>query len=113
MPASAPQFYPSVQSPTVTPVPEQYGGATTSLRVARPTLLPGSYVPGAYGHVLISPGVVPISGWSPYSVCQKHVLKIFLYSLSLCLLNMSCRREVNPTLSLYLENLCSGFIWIF
>ncbi|PKI42194.1 zinc finger CCCH domain-containing protein 32 [Punica granatum] len=67
MPASAPQFYPPVQSPTVTPVPEQYGGAATSLRVARPTLLPGSYVPGAYGHVLISPGVVSMTGWNPYS----------------------------------------------
>ncbi|KAK4779814.1 hypothetical protein SAY87_015920 [Trapa incisa] len=67
IPASAPQFYPPVQSSTVTPVPEQYGGAATSLRVARPTLLHGSYVPGAYGHVLISPGVVPMTGWSPYS----------------------------------------------
>lgn len=66
IPASAPQFYPSVQSPTV-PIPEQYGGAGSSLRVARPPLLPGSYVPGAYGHVLISPGVVPMTGWSPYS----------------------------------------------
>ncbi|KAK4788168.1 hypothetical protein SAY86_019487 [Trapa natans] len=66
MSASAAQFFPPVQSPTVTPVPEQYGGAATSLRVARP-MYPGSYVPRAYGHLLISPGVVPMTGWSPYS----------------------------------------------
>ncbi|XP_021906885.1 zinc finger CCCH domain-containing protein 32 isoform X2 [Carica papaya] len=66
MPASAPQFYPPVQSPSV-PMPEQYGGASTSLRVARPPLLPGSYVQGAYGPMLVSPGVFSIQGWSPYS----------------------------------------------
>ncbi|KAF7818234.1 zinc finger CCCH domain-containing protein 32 isoform X1 [Senna tora] len=66
MPASAPQFYQQVQSPTV-PLAEQYGGASTSLRVARPSLLPGSYVQGAYGPVLLSPGVVPFPGWSPYT----------------------------------------------
>ncbi|XP_048441668.1 zinc finger CCCH domain-containing protein 32 isoform X2 [Pyrus x bretschneideri] len=65
IPASAPQFYPSVQSPV--PLAEQYGGASTSLRVARPPLLTGSYVQGTYGPVLIPPGVVPIQGWSPYS----------------------------------------------
>ncbi|XP_059438999.1 zinc finger CCCH domain-containing protein 32 isoform X2 [Corylus avellana] len=66
MPASAPQFYPPVQSPSH-PTPDQYGSASTSLRVPRPPLLPGSYVQGTYGPVLLSPGLVPIQGWSPYS----------------------------------------------
>ncbi|KAM1279083.1 hypothetical protein ACFX13_032008 [Malus domestica] len=66
IPASVPQFYPLVQSPV--PLAEQYGGASTSLRVARPPLLTGSYVQGTYCPVLIPPpGVVPIQGWSPYS----------------------------------------------
>ncbi|XP_061349753.1 zinc finger CCCH domain-containing protein 32-like isoform X2 [Gastrolobium bilobum] len=73
LPASAPQFYQQVQSPTV-PLPEQYGGASTSLRVARPPILPGSYVQGAYGPVLLSPGVVPFTGWSPYSAPVSPVL---------------------------------------
>ncbi|XP_039001191.1 zinc finger CCCH domain-containing protein 32-like isoform X1 [Hibiscus syriacus] len=73
MPASAPQFYQSVQSPSV-PMPEQYGGASTSVRVARPPLMPGSYVQGAYGPVLFSPGVVPIPGWSHYSAPISPVL---------------------------------------
>lgn len=73
VPASAPQFYPSVQSPSV-PMPEQFGGQSTGLRVARPPLLPGSYVQGAYGPVLIPPGVVPIPGWSPYSAPLSPVL---------------------------------------
>ncbi|KAK4793676.1 hypothetical protein SAY86_024111 [Trapa natans] len=54
MSASAPQFFQPVQSSKVTPVPEQYGGAATGFRVAR-TIFPGSYVPKANGHMLISP----------------------------------------------------------
>ncbi|XP_022758061.1 zinc finger CCCH domain-containing protein 32-like isoform X3 [Durio zibethinus] len=73
MPAPAPQFYQPVQSPSV-PVPEQYGGASTSVRVARAPLLPGSYVQGAYGPVLFPPGVVPIPGWSHYSAPVSPVL---------------------------------------
>ncbi|XP_022770999.1 zinc finger CCCH domain-containing protein 32-like isoform X1 [Durio zibethinus] len=73
MPVSAPQFYQPVQSPSV-PIPEQYGGASSSVRVARPPLLPGSFVQGAYGPVLFSPGVVPIPGWSHYSAPVSPVL---------------------------------------
>ncbi|XP_029127023.1 zinc finger CCCH domain-containing protein 32 [Cajanus cajan] len=72
LPASAPQFYQQVQSPTI-PLPEQYGGASTSLRVARPFVLSGSYVQGAYGPILLSPGVVPFPGWSHYSVRETCV----------------------------------------
>lgn len=73
MPASAPQFYPPVQSPSI-PTPDQYGSASTSLRVPRPPLIPSSYVQGTYGPLLLPPGVVPIQSWNPYSVCYKlHV----------------------------------------
>ncbi|CAN6979370.1 hypothetical protein Bca4012_002757 [Brassica carinata] len=64
-PASAPQFYPSLQQQqqqqSLMP-----GAPSSSLRVAR-TLLPGSYMQGAYGPMLLSPGVLPMQGWSPYS----------------------------------------------
>jgi hypothetical protein len=73
MPVSAPQFYPQVQSPSL-PTPDQYGGASNSLRVHRPPLLHGSYVPGTYGPVLLPPGVVPIPGWNPYSAPLSPVL---------------------------------------
>ncbi|CAJ1969091.1 unnamed protein product [Sphenostylis stenocarpa] len=73
LPASAPQFYQQVQSPTV-PLPEQYGGASTNLRVARPPVMSGSYVQGAYGPVLLSPGVVQFPGWSHYSAPVSPVL---------------------------------------
>ncbi|KAJ8749664.1 hypothetical protein K2173_026313 [Erythroxylum novogranatense] len=72
VPTSAPQFYQSVQSASI-PLPDQYGTSSTSLRV-RPPLLPGSYVQGAYGPLLFSPGVVPIPGWSPYSAPVSPVL---------------------------------------
>ncbi|KAJ4727616.1 Zinc finger CCCH domain-containing protein [Melia azedarach] len=73
VPASAPQFYPPVQSPSV-PMAEQYGGASTNLRVARPPVLASSYVQGPYGPVMFPPGVVPFSGWSPYSAPVSPVL---------------------------------------
>ncbi|XP_030508043.2 zinc finger CCCH domain-containing protein 32 isoform X1 [Cannabis sativa] len=71
--ASAPQFYPPVQSPSV-PMPDQFGGPSTSLRVARPPLVPGSYVQGTYGPVLFPHGVVPLPGWNPYSAPVSPVL---------------------------------------
>ncbi|KAK8565457.1 hypothetical protein V6N12_059019 [Hibiscus sabdariffa] len=55
-----------VQSPSV-PITEQYGGTSTSVRVARPPILHGSYVQGSYGLVLFSPEMVPIPSWSHYS----------------------------------------------
>ncbi|KAL9272714.1 Zinc finger CCCH domain-containing protein [Drosera capensis] len=63
--AAAPPFYQTVQSPSF-PFPEQVAGASASYRVARPPMLPGSYVPGAYGPMILSPGVVPVSGWTSY-----------------------------------------------
>ncbi|KAJ6430581.1 hypothetical protein OIU84_021889 [Salix udensis] len=59
-PVPGPTLYPSVQSPSV-PSSQQYG-----VMVARPPLLPGSYVQGPYGPVLLSPSVVPYPSWSPY-----------------------------------------------
>jgi len=63
-PVPGPTLYPSVQSPSV-PSSQQYG-----VMVARPPLLPGSYVQGPYGPVLLSPSVVPYPSWNPYPVGQ-------------------------------------------
>lgn len=64
--ASARPFYLTVQSLS-SPSPEHYDSSSTGYRVARPPMLPGSYVAGAYGPMLL-PGVVPIPNWNPYSV---------------------------------------------
>ncbi|CAN4101989.1 unnamed protein product [Withania somnifera] len=64
-PATAPPFYPTVQS--LPAPPEEYNSVSTSSRVARPQLLPGSYVPGTYGPVLLHPGVLTFQNWSTYS----------------------------------------------
>ncbi|XP_073140789.1 zinc finger CCCH domain-containing protein 32 [Henckelia pumila] len=66
VPASARPFYANMQSLSSVS-PEQYDSSSTSYRVARPPLVPGSYVAGAYGPMLLHPGVVPISNWNPYS----------------------------------------------
>ncbi|KAE8657587.1 zinc finger CCCH domain-containing protein 32-like isoform X1 [Hibiscus syriacus] len=62
----APQFYQPVRSPSVR-IPEQYGGASTNVKVARSPHLPGSFVQGTYGPVLFSLGMVPVQGWNHYS----------------------------------------------
>lgn len=67
MPSPARPFYPTVQSSSI-PSNGQYGGSLTGYRTGRPPLLPGSYPPGAYGPMMFPPGVVPIQGWSTYSV---------------------------------------------
>ncbi|XP_074268521.1 zinc finger CCCH domain-containing protein 58-like [Silene latifolia] len=66
MPAAAPPFYPTVQPPSL-PITEQASGSSTSYRATRPPLVPGSFVPGSYGPMLLSPGVVPMPGWGSYS----------------------------------------------
>ncbi|KAL5852466.1 hypothetical protein ACOSQ3_007584 [Xanthoceras sorbifolium] len=58
-PVPPPTLYPPMQSQSVPS--QQYG-----VVVARPPLLPGSYVQGPYGPMLVSPGMVPFQGWSPY-----------------------------------------------
>ncbi|KAK6146163.1 hypothetical protein DH2020_020032 [Rehmannia glutinosa] len=59
--------YPTVQSPSLQSS-QQYGVIPGNWPVARPPMLPGSYVPGSYGPMLFPPGVVPVPGWTPYTV---------------------------------------------
>ncbi|KFK38099.1 hypothetical protein AALP_AA3G069300 [Arabis alpina] len=54
-------IYPTLQSQAV-PSSQQYG-----LVLARPSLLPGSYLQSHYGpQMVLPPGMVPYSGWNPY-----------------------------------------------
>ncbi|KAI0530856.1 hypothetical protein KFK09_000404 [Dendrobium nobile] len=65
LPSSAPIFYPTVQPPSV-PSAQQYpqvGG----WQIGRPSsALTGAYMQSSYGPMVLSPGVVPVPGWSPY-----------------------------------------------
>ncbi|KAA8548502.1 hypothetical protein F0562_000231 [Nyssa sinensis] len=65
-PMPAPTMYPTLQSSSG-PASQQYGVVAGNWPVARPALLPGSYLPGAYGPVLFPPGMAPVPGWSPYT----------------------------------------------
>ncbi|KAK3041459.1 hypothetical protein RJ639_000436 [Escallonia herrerae] len=73
LPEPARPFYPTVQSSS-SRSPEQHYGPSTGYRGARPPLLPGSYVQRAYSTVLLPPGMVPLSNWSPYSGPLSPVL---------------------------------------
>lgn len=53
-------IYPTVQPPSG-PSSQQYG-----VLVARPPMIPGSVVQGPYGPMVVSPAMVPFSGWGPY-----------------------------------------------
>ncbi|KVH95063.1 Zinc finger, CCCH-type [Cynara cardunculus var. scolymus] len=52
--------------PTSVASSQQYGVFSGNWPVARPSLLPGSYLPGTYGPVILPPGMVPFPGWNPY-----------------------------------------------
>ncbi|MQL80004.1 hypothetical protein Taro_012439 [Colocasia esculenta] len=65
MPAPAPPLYPMMQSPSVHS-PHQFS-AVAGWQVARsPPQMPGSYVQAPYGPMILSSGMVPVSGWSPF-----------------------------------------------
>lgn len=64
----APSFYPTVQQVSV-PSHHQYP-TYVGWQVARPSVLPGSYMPVSYPRML-SPGIVPVQGWNPYAVCRS------------------------------------------
>lgn len=57
-------LYPTVQTPSG-PSSQQIG-----VLVARPPLLHGSFVQSPYGPMVLSPTMVPFSGWGPYQVGQ-------------------------------------------
>ncbi|KAG5559934.1 hypothetical protein RHGRI_003281 [Rhododendron griersonianum] len=62
-----PAIYPSMQSPLVQSS-QQYGLVAGNWPFPGPALVPGSYLQGAYGTMLIPPGMVPFAGWNPYQV---------------------------------------------
>nr|GMD65758.1 zinc finger CCCH domain-containing protein 34 [Ipomoea batatas]GMD72205.1 zinc finger CCCH domain-containing protein 34 [Ipomoea batatas]GME05419.1 zinc finger CCCH domain-containing protein 34 [Ipomoea batatas] len=63
---AAPSIYPAVQSPSAQSS-QQFGVMAGNWSIARPALLHGSYMPGAYSPMLFPPGVVSVpGGWTPY-----------------------------------------------
>ncbi|KAL6581934.1 hypothetical protein OROMI_005948 [Orobanche minor] len=60
-----PAVYPSGPSPSVQSS-HHYGLIQGNWSVPRPAILPGPYVPGSYGPMLLPPGVVTVPGWTPY-----------------------------------------------
>ena len=72
-PAVSPAVYPPI--PNTPAGPQQYGVVTGNWPVARPPMMPGSYIQGPYGPLLFSPGVVPFPGWAPYPVSESTLLE--------------------------------------
>ncbi|PSS01490.1 Zinc finger CCCH domain-containing protein [Actinidia chinensis var. chinensis] len=67
LPVPGSAIYPPMQSSSV-PSSQQYGVAAGNWPVARPALVPGSYLQGTYSPMLIPPGMVPFTGWNPYQL---------------------------------------------
>ncbi|KHN47309.1 Zinc finger CCCH domain-containing protein 32 [Glycine soja] len=61
LPVPVPSPLYSTMQPPPGPSSQQIG-----VLVARPPMLPGSLVQSPYGPVVLSPAMVPISGWGPY-----------------------------------------------
>ncbi|CAH2049183.1 unnamed protein product [Thlaspi arvense] len=70
-PVPPPAIYPSMQTPSITSS-QQYGLVAGNWPVARPTLVPGSYLQGAYSPVLLPPGLHSAHRWGPpaYGIAQ-------------------------------------------
>ncbi|KAK1438422.1 hypothetical protein QVD17_04231 [Tagetes erecta] len=60
LPPPPPESLPSALYPSPAASSHHYGV------FARPSLLPGSYLPAPYGSMLLPPGMVPVPGWNPY-----------------------------------------------
>ena len=69
-PVPAPTLYSTVQSPSG-PSSQQYG-----VVMARPPLMPGSYVQGPYGPLLLSSGMVYVPSWNPYPVGELKIYSV-------------------------------------
>ncbi|KAJ8467530.1 hypothetical protein OPV22_030082 [Ensete ventricosum] len=59
--------------PLSIPSPQQYPPPVT-WQFTRPSVFPGSYMPGPYAPMLLSSGVVPVQGWNPYPVPMSSVV---------------------------------------
>ncbi|AQK89563.1 Zinc finger CCCH domain-containing protein 58 [Zea mays] len=64
-----PGIYPPLQSPSV-PSPHTYA---PNWQMGRSPAVPGSYIPGSYTPMMISSGMVPLQGWSPYPASVNPV----------------------------------------
>ncbi|GAB4843578.1 hypothetical protein Ancab_013543 [Ancistrocladus abbreviatus] len=71
-PIPAPGIYPQVQSHSA-PLAQQYGVVAGNWQVARPPMMPGSYMQGPYGPMLLPPGMVTLPGWTPYPAPSSPV----------------------------------------
>lgn len=78
----SPAVYPNVQSSVQSS--QQFGVVPGNWPVARPPMIPGSYVPGSYGPMLLPHGVVPVPGWTPYTVfaVDSMIQKIKIHFVS-------------------------------
>ncbi|GAB4851257.1 hypothetical protein Ancab_030554 [Ancistrocladus abbreviatus] len=60
-----PGIYAPIQSHPV-PSAQQYGAVAGNWQVARPPMMPSSYMHGPYGPMLVPAGMVPLPGWTPF-----------------------------------------------
>ncbi|CAD6341523.1 unnamed protein product [Miscanthus lutarioriparius] len=64
-----PGIYPPLQSASV-PSPHAYA---PNWQMGRSPAVPGSYIPGSYTPMMLSSGMVPLQGWSPYPASVNPV----------------------------------------
>ena len=70
-----PGIYPPLQSASV-PSPHTY---PPNWQMGRSPAVPGSYIPGSYTPMMLSSGMVPLQGWSPYPVNNLDKMLYFLH----------------------------------
>ncbi|TVU22470.1 hypothetical protein EJB05_32168 [Eragrostis curvula] len=66
-----PGIYPPLQ-PASAPSPHAYA-SLANWQMGRSPVVPGSYIPGSYTPMMLSSGMVPLQGWSPYPASVNPV----------------------------------------
>ncbi|KAL5224580.1 hypothetical protein ABZP36_011219 [Zizania latifolia] len=67
-----PGTYPPLQSPSI-PSLHPYA-SLANWQMGRPPMVPGSYMPGSYTPMMLSSGLIPLQGWSPYPASVNPVV---------------------------------------
>uniref|UniRef100_A0A0D3ELY5 C3H1-type domain-containing protein n=1 Tax=Oryza barthii TaxID=65489 RepID=A0A0D3ELY5_9ORYZ len=67
-----PGIYPPLQSPSIAS-PHPYA-SLANWQMGRPPVVPGSYIPGSYTPMMLSSGMIPLQGWSPYPASVNPVV---------------------------------------
>lgn len=95
-----PGIYPPLQSPSIAS-PHPYA-SLANWQMGRPPVVPGSYIPGSYTPMMLSSGMIPLQGWSPYPVIDLNYM-FYCGKINSIPINAKLINKLDMTANLYYE----------